>query len=197
MWHHHIGIPHHPLCEHALKRLGFYQIAQMVGMNVNRFLTGAPVERGWPETHLLPTGRRDDSYLMWIVYGVYQCKVGLLQEDLRSHGSYNLPWHIRGWGANTVQAVPREFEWPRGLQLGAMLVMLFRQLCLGAERETLEIAGPWWFYNSGAGHGWAQDGRWIREAIPQIGVILNTWVVLHLGHNGAVGNCILSHTTHV
>lgn len=42
---HYVDIPYYYLCEQLLKRLKFYQVAQMVGMSIDRFLIGALVER--------------------------------------------------------------------------------------------------------------------------------------------------------
>ncbi|XP_044439359.1 serine/threonine-protein phosphatase 7 long form homolog [Triticum aestivum] len=55
---HHVGIPFDPLCTSALENLGFYQIAKMRKINVDKYLIPALVERWRPETNSfhLPVG---------------------------------------------------------------------------------------------------------------------------------------------
>ncbi|VAH30007.1 unnamed protein product [Triticum turgidum subsp. durum] len=55
---HRVGIPVDPLCRAALENLGFYQIAKMKKINVDKYLISALVERWRPETNTfhLPVG---------------------------------------------------------------------------------------------------------------------------------------------
>ncbi|XP_048536196.1 protein MAIN-LIKE 2-like isoform X2 [Triticum urartu] len=55
---HRVGIPFDPLCTSALENLGFYQIAKMRKINVDKYLISALVERWRPETNSfhLPAG---------------------------------------------------------------------------------------------------------------------------------------------
>ncbi|XP_044406762.1 serine/threonine-protein phosphatase 7 long form homolog [Triticum aestivum] len=55
---HRVGIPFDPLCTSALENLGFYQIAKMRKINVDKYLISALVERWRPETNSfhLPVG---------------------------------------------------------------------------------------------------------------------------------------------
>ncbi|KAI4976060.1 hypothetical protein ZWY2020_049667 [Hordeum vulgare] len=49
---HCVGIPFDPLCSPALENLGFYQIAKMRKIKVNKYLISALVERWWLETNI-------------------------------------------------------------------------------------------------------------------------------------------------
>lgn len=56
--HHRVGIPYHPLCRSALQNIGFYQIAKMRSIKIDKYLISALVERWRPETNSfhLPIG---------------------------------------------------------------------------------------------------------------------------------------------
>ncbi|KAF6990413.1 hypothetical protein CFC21_007606 [Triticum aestivum] len=58
VWCHRVGIPVDPLCSAALENLGFYQIAKMTKINVDKYLISALVERWRPEKNSfhLPVG---------------------------------------------------------------------------------------------------------------------------------------------
>lgn len=56
--HHRVGIPYHPLCRSALQNIGFYQIAKMRSIKIDKYLISALVERWRPKTNSfhLPIG---------------------------------------------------------------------------------------------------------------------------------------------
>ncbi|KAF7070405.1 hypothetical protein CFC21_075929 [Triticum aestivum] len=58
VWCHRVGIPFDPLCSSTLENLGFYQIAMMKKINVDKYLISALVKRWRPETNSfhLPVG---------------------------------------------------------------------------------------------------------------------------------------------
>lgn len=56
--HHRVGIPYHPLCRSALQNIGFYQIAKMRSIKIDKYLISALVEHWRPKTNSfhLPIG---------------------------------------------------------------------------------------------------------------------------------------------
>lgn len=56
--HHRVGIPYHPLCRSALQNIGFYQIAKMRSIKIDKYLISALVERWRLQTNSfdLPIG---------------------------------------------------------------------------------------------------------------------------------------------
>ncbi|XBI19446.1 hypothetical protein VPH35_060971 [Triticum aestivum] len=85
---HRVGIPFDPLCSPALENLGFYQIAKMRKINVDKYLISALVERWRPETNTfhLPVGE------MTITLQDISCLWGLPIHGKPLVGIADAPW---------------------------------------------------------------------------------------------------------
>ncbi|XP_045087291.2 serine/threonine-protein phosphatase 7 long form homolog [Aegilops tauschii subsp. strangulata] len=85
---HRVGIPFDPLCSPALENLGFYQIAKMRKINVDKYLISALVECWRPETNTfhLPVGE------MTITLQDISCLWGLPIHGKPLVGIADAPW---------------------------------------------------------------------------------------------------------
>ncbi|KAL6639508.1 hypothetical protein ACP70R_023238 [Stipagrostis hirtigluma subsp. patula] len=149
--HHRVSVPYHPLCRPGLENVGFFQIARMKKINVDKYLISALVERWRPETSSshLPVGEMtitlQDVSCLW----VYQSKANQSLENQMGNGLNPLRGSIvftdtsgDGVPAMYLQFMenmeqPTEYNWG-----AAVLAMLYRQLNMGAEKARLEISGP-------------------------------------------------------
>lgn len=88
IWHHRVGIPYHPLCRSALQNIGFYQIAKMRSIKIDKYLISALVERWRPETNSfhLPIGE------MTITLQDISCLWGLPISGKLIVGQYDGNW---------------------------------------------------------------------------------------------------------
>lgn len=86
--HHRVGIPYHPLCRSALQNIGFYQIAKMRSIKIDKYLISALVERWRPKTNSfhLPIGE------MTITLQDISCLWGLPISGKLIVGQYDGNW---------------------------------------------------------------------------------------------------------